>query len=382
MGALPIADSAHERTRTLRRARSFAELPAAHVDAIARSARDAIVSVDERGRIVFLNRGAELMFGYAARDMMGEFLSVLRATPLERGSDMTSRSPNGEMPSINLQPVRGEWRRRNGTVFPGEASYSRVRVDGRVYMTLIVRDVSERPGRERARMLREDVLATVSHDLRTPLATMSMTLARLRGSAQADGKTRARLLRIARESLDWMQRMVQDLLDAASIEAGQLLIHATAKDPIIVLVRAGALFEHLFADQDVAFSVDLPEVLPRVEVDEQRILQVLGNLLSNAAKFTPSGGRVILSARARAGEIVVGVRDTGPGIPRADVPHLFDRFWSARRGEERHGTGLGLAIAKGIVEAHGGRIRVETAEGAGSQFSFTLPLALETQRYD
>ena len=379
---MPVADSTDERTRTLRRARSVAELPAAHLDAIARAATDAIVSVDERGRIVFLNRGAELMFGYAARDMMGEFLSILRATPLDRGPDMTSRSPARETPRINLHPIRGEWRRRNGTVFPGEASYSRVRVDGHVYTTVIVRDVSERAGSERASMLREDVLATVSHDLRTPLATMAMTLARLRAGGRENQKTRQRLLRIARESLDWMQRMVQDLLDAASIEAGQLLIQATPKDPIIVLVRAGALFERLFDDQDVTFSLELPEVLPTVEVDEQRILQVLGNLLSNAAKFTPSGGRVILSARARAAEIVVGVRDTGPGVPHDDVPHLFDRFWSARRGGERRGTGLGLAIAKGIVEAHGGRIRVQTAEGAGSEFSFTLPIAMETQRYD
>jgi signal transduction histidine kinase len=109
--------------------------------------------------------------------------------------------------------------------------------------------------------------------------------------------------------------------------------------------------------------------------DPERIRQLIGNLLSNAVKFTPAGGRVTLSARDCGKEILVSVEDGGPGIPTEDLPHLFDRFWHARRTARVGGTGLGLNIAKGIVEAHGGRIWVETAEGVGSTFFFSLPHA-------
>lgn len=225
----------------------------------------------------------------------------------------------------------------------------------------------------RATALRDDVLAAVSHDLRNPLSTISMALARLEEGPEPSVQARAQLLRIARESIDWMERMIRDLLDIASIDAGQLSIEREPADLVIVLVRAHALFEQLFAEHKIQFTLDVPERLPHIEIDQERILQLIGNLLSNAAKFTATEGRVTLSARHAGDDVIVSVRDTGAGIPRADLARLFDRFWHGRGAARPRGTGLGLSIAKGIVEAHRGRIWVDTIEGIGSTFSFSLP---------
>jgi signal transduction histidine kinase len=228
-----------------------------------------------------------------------------------------------------------------------------------------------------ATTLRDDVLAVVSHDLRNPLAAISMVIGRLEEVPELKGENPTRLLHIARDSIEWMQHMIQDLLDVASIDAGRLSIEPASTDLVILLVQAGTLFERLFADQAITFGLDLPEWLPPVRADYERILQVVGNLLSNAAKFTPPTGQVTLSAHAREHEVVVSVRDTGRGVPPSDLPHLFDRFWHARRGAKVRGTGLGLSIAKGIVDAHGGRIWIDTPRASGSVFSFALP-CLET----
>ena len=225
----------------------------------------------------------------------------------------------------------------------------------------------------RASALRDDVLAVVSHDLRNPLATIAMALSRLSDDSEITPHRREELLSIARASVDWMQRMIQDLLDVASIDSGRLSIERRDSDPLMLLVLSGTMFEQAFADQGVRFTTDFPERLPRVNVDPERMLQLLGNLLSNAVKFAPRGSEVTLSATERGRDLLVSVRDRGPGIPAADVPHVFDRFWHARRTARVRGTGLGLSIAKGIVDAHGGRIWVDTSEGAGSTFSFSLP---------
>ena len=122
---------------------------------------------------------------------------------------------------------------------------------------------------------------------------------------------------------------------------------------------------------ELAAGVD--DDVPEVEGDRERVLQVLANLLGNAVKFTPAGGRVALTVQAAPDEVVFAVRDTGPGIAPENQEHVWDRFWKSRTSN-RHGAGLGLAISRGIVEAHGGRIWLESAPGDGSTFSFTLPL--------
>jgi signal transduction histidine kinase len=140
-----------------------------------------------------------------------------------------------------------------------------------------------------------------------------------------------------------------------------------------VIAEAVTMLEPALAQKSIALREEIPDYLPRASVDAARLVQVLQNLVSNAVKFTSPGGEIAIRAAAKNGEALIAVRDTGIGIPAEDLPRLFDRFWQAT-GSRRGGAGLGLAIAKGIVEAHGGRIWVESEVGRGSTFTFAVPV--------
>ena len=169
-----------------------------------------------------------------------------------------------------------------------------------------------------------------------------------------------------------MNRLIQDLLDTTRMETGSLPIEPARVPAAQIVLGSEESHKALVASGSLQLRVELPPELPDVWGDRDRLFQVFENLLGNAAKFTPAGGRITVGARPGEKEIVFWVADTGEGISAADVPRLFDRFWQARKGERR-GAGLGLAIAKGIVEAHGGRIWVDSAPGQGSTFAFTVP---------
>ena len=174
-------------------------------------------------------------------------------------------------------------------------------------------------------------------------------------------------------SVDWMHRLMEDLLDAASIDAGKLSVvmepHSTGQ----IMESVMTMFAEQAASQGLTLESEMPPAVPWARCDASRVVQVLGNLCGNALKFTPRGGVVTVRARQEGEEVTFSVRDSGVGIPAADLPHVFDRFWHADRNAKKRGTGLGLAIAHGIVRAHGGRIWVESMVGKGSEFLFTLP---------
>jgi signal transduction histidine kinase len=167
---------------------------------------------------------------------------------------------------------------------------------------------------------------------------------------------------------------MQDLLDVASIEAGRLSIEAEPQSVNDLIESGLELVREQAAERNVALKGPGVGRLPLVEVDGHRVQQVLGNLIGNALKFTPPDGCISVFASYDDREVTIHVNDTGPGIPAADLPHVFDRFWHARRGAATRGTGLGLAIVQGIVRAHGGRVWADSVVGVGSTFSFTLPV--------
>jgi PAS domain S-box-containing protein len=223
---------------------------------------------------------------------------------------------------------------------------------------------------------RDEILGVVSHDLRNPLSAIGMCARVLLDSPPEDAAARRELLAAILESTGLMHRLIQDLLDVSMIESGHLTVNRQPESLERIIERVLAMLDQPALERDIAVSVNLEPSLPRVDVDGARIVQVLANLVANAVKFTESGGRVSVGARREGEFVVVEVTDTGVGIPADHLPHIFDRYWHARRTARTAGTGLGLAIARGIVDAHGGQLWVESEVGKGSTFSFTVPVSV------
>jgi signal transduction histidine kinase len=221
---------------------------------------------------------------------------------------------------------------------------------------------------------REQMLGVVSHDLRNPLSAIAMCAKVLRDAPPEDEQERLALLGTIGDSTEWMNRLIQDLLDVAAIEAGRLSLARQSERPRSMITAALQMFEVEAAERSVELRADAPADLPTVLVDEGRVVQLLGNLLRNALKFSPDGSSITVAAVARDREVVFSVRDQGPGIAPEDEARVFERYWRTAAGARHRGAGLGLSIARGIVEAHGGRMWLESALGDGSTFYFSLPV--------
>ena len=225
----------------------------------------------------------------------------------------------------------------------------------------------------RATRDRDEMLGVVAHDLRNPLNTIFMgTTVLLAGIPEND--PRRRQTEMLRRAAERMNRLIQDLLDVRRVESGRMAVEVKPEPVEELMTEALEMLRPLAAAASLSLEYDAPAAVPHVAADSARILQVLSNLVGNAIKFTPPGGRVWIEVEPGEEEVRLAVSDTGPGIPADQVPHIFGRFWQGR-SSDRRGIGLGLAIAKGIVEAHGGRIWVESQVGEGSRFIFTLPVA-------
>jgi signal transduction histidine kinase len=238
------------------------------------------------------------------------------------------------------------------------------------------RDVSLREQAQEAARAREQILAIVSHDLRTPLSTILMAtqlLARAREPAEQREALSRSIERIQR-SAERMLRLIDDLLDFASIEAGRLAIKRQPLDPGSLIHETLASFEGVARESRLRLTASVGPDLPKLDCDRDRILQVLSNLVGNSTKVTAEGGHVTLRVEVRDHDVLFAVSDDGPGISKEDAERVFDRYW--RSPDASHpGTGLGLAIARRIVDAHGGRIWVESELGRGATFYFTIPAA-------
>lgn len=225
---------------------------------------------------------------------------------------------------------------------------------------------------QRAVRARDEVLGLVAHDLRNPLNTIELHAHLLRGMPGEGKRAPQAIGESILKNTNRANRLIQDLLDVRRMEGGQLTMARAPCEPDAILVEANEMMRPAAEDASIELTWTSEPDLPQIEADRYRILQVFSNLIGNAFKFTPRGGRVRLAAERREGGVCFSVADTGPGIGAEQLPHIFDRFWQGRP-TDRRGAGLGLAIAKGIVEAHGGRIWAESALGRGSTFFFTLP---------
>ena len=219
---------------------------------------------------------------------------------------------------------------------------------------------------------REDILAVVSHDLRNPLNVIDLTITLLKQSVSAkDERTLAQYEKIERAA-GLMQRMIGDLMDMANIRAGRLSIEKQPESVQSIVNEALAAHELSAREKKVELRRDLRSDA-RVPLDRTRILQVFSNLLGNALKFCEPGTAIEVRLEQLGREIRFQVCDSGPGIAAPDLPHVFDPYWSAQH--HKNGSGLGLYITRSIIEAHGGRIWIDSPEGGGTHVYFTLPMA-------
>jgi signal transduction histidine kinase len=224
---------------------------------------------------------------------------------------------------------------------------------------------------QRATSSRDQMLGVVAHDLRNPLSTMLMASSLLAETLAAESPAQRQIAMVQRAG-ERMNRLIQDLLDVKRMESGHLSVEPCPTRSGKFLAEAADALRPLATAAGLELQLDAPADLPLVSVDRHRLHQVLSNVIGNAIKFTPRGGTITLRGAVVGKELRVAVTDSGPGIPAEQLPHIFSQFWQGARSDRR-GIGLGLAISKGIVEAHGGRIWVESTLGSGSTFYFTLP---------
>ena len=227
---------------------------------------------------------------------------------------------------------------------------------------------------EHAEQLRRNLVADVAHELRTPLSNIRGYLEAIRDRVV---KPNAATIQSLNEETALLSRLVDELQELSLAEAGELKLVYQAEDIAKLVKQAVTSWQPKVAAKEILLSLDLPDNLPLVNIDRQRVNQVLHNLLENAVAHTRKGGTINVAAMAQGDRVEISVADTGEGIPAEDLPNIFERFYRVDKSRARAtgGSGLGLTIAKRLVEAHGGKITVQSELGKGSRFSFTLPIA-------
>ncbi len=365
----------------------------AKLAAIVESSDDAIMGADRRGVFTSWNSGAEQIFGYTADEVLGKPLSLI-APPTQTGepSKLLHRVLSGEG-VVHHETVR---QRKDGQLIDVSLTVSPMR-DGEgnvVGASAIARDITERKRAEAERerllvlereqnerlreldRLKDEFVALVSHELRTPLTSIRGYLELvLDGEAGDVSDEQRQFLAVVERNADRLLALVGDLLFLAQIEAGKLTLEVGAVDLGAIASESVDAARPQADDKDITLSLAVGPV-PLLAGDGARIGQLVDNLVSNAIKFTPEGGRVDVRARARNGTAVIEVRDSGIGIPAEEQERLFERFFRSSNAAERQipGTGLGLAISKAIVEAHGGAIAVKSEVDVGTTFKVSLPI--------
>jgi two-component system, OmpR family, phosphate regulon sensor histidine kinase PhoR len=333
--------------------------------AILGSMVEGVAVVNGTERLVFTNPGFAEILGLDVPPVSGSaLLEVVRQTEL---IEAVRRVLAGE-PRVEAEIATGTLRQHFFA-----ATVASVRAGETSGAVIVLHDITALRKLER---IRRDFVANVSHEFRTPLTAIQGFAETLIGGAIDDPQNRERFLGIILEHSRRLARLTEDLLKLSQMDAEKLELETR---PASVAQLVEACFEtaqRRANEKELSLSLNLPSQLPDVAADSRRIQEVLQNLLDNATQYTLPGGKIVLSAEARNDEVVFTVADTGIGIPQADQPRIFERFYrvDVARSREAGGTGLGLSIARHLVEAHGGRIWVESELGAGSKFHFSIPI--------
>ena len=331
--------------------------------AVLNSSVDAILAVDSESRVRFANAAAERLFDQVEGELVGKpFVWVLANQEIVNALQACQREGGSEERLVEL--AGRQYFQAIASPIAGGGDWSAV---------LVFHDLTEV---QRAEHTRRDFVANVSHELRTPLASIKAVLETLQAGAGADPAIARDFTARAEAEVDRIVQLVEELLELSRVESGVPLAMA----PVALAEVIGRAVDRL-RPQAEALGVELvvnAEPLPPVSGDATRLERVVLNLVDNALKFTPAGGRVEVRAGAAAAVAWVEVRDTGPGIDPRDLPRVFERFFKADYSRQAAGSGLGLALVKHTIEAHGGAVSAESSPGRGSTFRFTLPPALRS----
>ncbi|MDD4928356.1 MAG: CHASE domain-containing protein [Gallionella sp.] len=351
----------------------------ASLAAILDNVLDGIITINELGIVESFNKSAENIFGYAAVDVIGNNISMLMPEPYHTEHDgyLHNYLSTGIRKIIGIgRQVEGL--RRDGSTFPLELSVSRMQLGSRLLFTGVVRDVTERVRIER---MKSEFISTVSHELRTPLTSIRGSLGLLAGGVAGELSEQARMLiDIAHKNSERLILLVNDILDMEKIEAGKMDFNPAPVALMPMLVQA--IEGNRAYGEQLKVNYELAGVVPdlHVHVDANRLQQVLANLLSNAAKFSPPGDKVLVSATSDGCRVRVAVTDHGSGIEEAFRSQIFQKFAQADASDTRKkgGTGLGLSITRAIVEQMGGSIGFDSHPEVYTTFWVEFPVWQET----
>ncbi len=327
---------------------------------------DPIIITNQDGLITDANRKAVEVFGYGRDELIG-----LRVTTVHRmgtaflGSDRFRHLRGGQEITYQTRITT-----KQGLEIPMEVHAKLIQRKGQEFIQWIQRDISERLQLEE---MRQDLISMIFHDLRSPLGNIISSLDVVQASLPPDAEMEQSLITIANRSALRMSRLVDSLLDLRRLEAGQMTLNKEQADISVLASDALEQVTALAEGKGIQLRKDIPPRLPMVDVDTDMLRRVIINLIENAVKYTPGEGTVTVNAKSGPKELTIAVRDTGPGIPAAEHSRIFSKFTRLQREAAPKGLGLGLAFCKLAVEAHGGRIWVESTPGQGAIFSFTLP---------
>ncbi|HHH83126.1 MAG TPA: PAS domain S-box protein, partial [Chloroflexi bacterium] len=327
---------------------------------------DTILITDLEGVVTDANRRAESFLGLERETLLGRKIETLHEADQEKLPARFDNLELGETLSYDSRAIH-----RSGRLLPVEVHVKRIAIGSSSFLQWILRDISERL--ELAE-LRTDLTSMIFHDLRSPLGNIISSLDVLQATLSPVDETIQSVLSIAMRSSRRASRLVESLLDLNRLESERAVLTKTRASIGALIVEAVEEIHPTAEAKGQLLRMNLSPGLPTIEMDEDMIRRVLINLLENAVKYTRSGDQIAVAAARRDGEILVSVRDSGPGIPEEDRERIFDKFTRVTRDSRPKGIGLGLAFCRLAVEAHGGRIWVESQEGQGSTFHFTLPI--------
>jgi two-component system phosphate regulon sensor histidine kinase PhoR len=334
---------------------------------------DGVIITDEHGQVLLINPAAQSMLEVEAEALPGSsFAQVARHYRIIEVWQRGRETGQKQTEAIEIYPQQPRKEALFLQIIVTPLNNTLLEVAQRQAYLIILQNLT--PVR-RLETVRRDFISNISHELRTPLASLKAVVETLRDGAIEDPQAAERFLNRADEEVDALAQMVNELLELSRIESGRVPFRFSPTTIYQIVEPAVTRLQPQADRNGVSLILDLPRHLPPVLVDGQRVQQVVVNLVHNGIKFTPAGGSITISAQESEGAIVVEVTDTGYGIPAADLPRIFERFYKADRARSSGGTGLGLAIARHIVQGHGGRIWARSREGQGSTFYFSLPIA-------